>query len=77
MNGMSTIYAPFGNDSPRTPFNQYSFVKESPMFTPMQPKEENGWGRFSAFKQDEFQKNNAMAEFNIDESLRDISKIWS
>jgi len=76
MNSMSTIYAPFGTDSPRTPFNQYTFTKESPMFTPMVPKE-NAWARFNAYKQEEFLKDKASAESSIDRGLLDLEKIWN
>jgi len=66
MNGM---YAPFGTDSPRTPFNQSMFTKDSPMFTPVVPKEPT-WNRFNAFRQDD------KASADLERGLRDIEKIW-
>jgi len=67
------MYASFGTDSPRTPFNQCMFTKESPMFTPMLPKE-NTWSRFSNFKQEEYK---ALAESSIERGIKDIEAIWN
>jgi len=69
MNGISAMYSPFGIDSPRTPFNQSMFTKDSPMFTPVVPKETT-WNRFNTFRQDD------KASADIERGLRDIEKIW-
>jgi hypothetical protein len=66
MNGLSAMYA----DSPRTPFNQSMFTKDSPMFTPLVAPKEPSWNRFSAFRQDD------KASADIERGLRDIEKIW-
>jgi hypothetical protein len=75
-NFMNGMYASFGTDSPRTPFNnannQYLFNKESPMFTPLMPKERP----FRHFMPaEEIIKEKASAD-NIERGLRDIEKIW-
>jgi hypothetical protein len=74
INGMSTIYAPFGMDSPRTPFNgnQYMFNKESPMFTPL--VKERPWRQFPNLPVEDLNKDKASAD--IERGLRDIEKIW-
>lgn len=75
-NFMNGMYAAFGTDSPRTPFNnannQYLFNKESPMFTPLVPKE-RPWRQF--MPAEEIIKEKASADI-IERGLRDIEKIW-
>lgn len=71
-NFMNGMYAPFGVDSPRTPFNNSQFVKNSPMFTPM--IKEHPWRQFPTLPVDEVIKEKASAD--IERGLRDIEKIW-